>query len=300
MPSVLVSPGIGDIYWVLVKLKSLIEHENLKDVDVFTWEGVNPGRERSSGYIKRVPFVNYGGTYDEKPSPAFGRAYKGCESVVAPYDKFDYFMCPNGLLVNGHDWTRTFLADYETQWQFELTEVDEPDYKQEFGRYVVSHVSSEALYKQYWLDILTPKEIYKCFRGIADRLNAKIILTGMAWDDSINQQLSFLDTAYAQQNDVPEILHNKSKETDIDQFFALLKQSVGVIGFPSGATIKSVFFKKPTMMIWSRRCFAFSGFYSNLVNPEAEGSWYDWSIVEEDTSNAMVDKFVNLVLDNEI
>jgi len=293
---ILIAPGMGDIYWVFVKLKTMLEQQGIEKADVYLWEGAHPSRSgRSVDYVKRVPFVEYAGSYDEPPDQAFAECYQGLTTIIADYEQFDFFMCPNGVMRRGHDWLNAFLPEYEAQWQFELTSVEEPDYRSLYGDYIVSHISEESIYRRYWLDILTDETIYTMYRTISHRLGVKVVLTGREWDNGINNRLMFLDAAHSMANESDSIFVDLSGQTSIDQFFALIKQSKGVFGVPSGATIKSVYFKKPTFMVWSKRCFEKSGFYSSLVNPESHKKWYNWGVVEDTPPDQLAQSFCNLV-----
>lgn len=297
-PKILLASGIGDIYWVMVKMESFLKEHGLGKPLIYTWEGANPGKERSSGYIKRIPFVEYGGTHDEGVDDVFYIGYRDSEWKAENYKQYDFFICPNGVLREGHSLESHGMEKYETNWHFDLKPLNEPISYESLGRYVIAYLSEESLYKDYWLKPLTEDGIYRALRTISERLKCKVVLVGKHWDNGISTRMATIDTMYSWQNDCEECIVNMTNTTDIDHFFALIEQSLGMWGFPSGATIKSVYFKKPTYMIWSKHGFNSPGFYTHLVAPEAYKSYYDFGVVEEDDMETFVDGFINLVNEN--
>ena len=126
---ILVCPGIGDIYWVLVKLEAFLKERGIEKPKLFTWEGAHPERERSSGYIKRVPFVEYGGTYPGPTTKLFQKQYiygnewlfEDFKAQPNPAFQFDLVFIVNGLLRNGYSLECAGLGELETNGHLDLS-----------------------------------------------------------------------------------------------------------------------------------------------------------------------------------
>jgi len=303
---ILVCPGIGDIYWVLVKLEAFLKERGIEKPKLFTWEGAHPERERSSGYIKRVPFVEYGGTYPGPTTKLFQKQYiygnewlfEDFKAQPNPAFQFDLVFIVNGLLRNGYSLECAGLGEYETNWHFDLTPCEEEDYREILGGdYLIGYFSEEGMYQTHWLPQMPAEECYEVMKKINQITGLPFVLVGREWDLGITGKLMKLDS---QENGGIGCLKNLASETNIDQFFALMKQSKGMFGFPSGATIKSTFFKKPTFMMWSRY-FPEEGFYHHCVNPESFGDWYDYELVENygALKDDIVARFIDLLENQE-
>ena len=62
---ILTIPGIGDIHWVMLKLESWIAKNcpgEIPEVHVWNFDG----RPRSEDFVKRIPFVKFGGYFNTK------------------------------------------------------------------------------------------------------------------------------------------------------------------------------------------------------------------------------------------
>jgi len=284
---ILVLPGMGDIYWVMVKLESFIAQNKITDPVVYTWEIQPHKNNRSADYIKRIPFVTYGGPwYHDQNLPEFKAVYFGNTWLIPNFQEFDYLFSVNGVLRNGLDLNSCGLGALDTNWYFPLTESQEEIEAEKrymgMGDYVIGYFSDTEMYK-HWMKSLTTDDIFYILSQIYERTGCKIVMTGCEWDKGLTDELKARD----EKGFIEDIIG----ETSIDELFALMKHSKGMIGWCGGNTIKSVYLKVPTVILWSEY-FPREGFYKNSVPPDSIGDWHEYKVVEchsaEDIANTMV------------
>jgi len=291
--SILVLPGMGDIYWVLVKLESFIKKHQIENPVIYTWELQPHKNNRSADYIKRIPFVTYGGPwYHDQNLPEFKEIYFGTEWLIPNFQGFDYLFSVNGVLRNGYDLNSFGLDTLDTNWYFPLTEsqAENEAYEQyaSYGDYVVAYFTATEMY-QHWMRSLSPDDIYNIFKTIHVKTGCKILMTGCHWDKGLADKIRAKDT----EGFIQDIIG----DTTIDQLFALIKRAKGMIGWCGGNTIKSVYFKTPTVILWSKY-FPNEGFYKYSVPPDSIGNWHDIKVVERDSASDIADSMVSLILNN--
>lgn len=261
---ILVPPGIGDIYWVLVKLRGFLAANDIKGKPAI-WIDAPDDRRRSQEFVERIPWVDFGGYYDShnvKPSTmllaefhrrrgyadeirqeAYGR--DGRHAFRDVYG-FDWFLSFNGSINHGRDLDE-IEPTWPTNWDLGLRQtfaerVAARNANERFGRYVVAPFFGHGFYR-HWLRELRPDAICDMLRAVSEAAGARIVLTGASWDDApINRYLyergaDFIDSLVGQ--------------TTLEQFFGVVRGAAGVIGFPAGNTMMAAVFGRPTLIIWN-------------------------------------------------
>ena len=128
--TILVPPGIGDIYWVLVKLRGFCRAHGIATPEI--WIDAPDDKKRSAEFVERVPFVRFGSYHDasgmspaEAAQPMAG--WKRRKSRVNPvreeaylcdgrhafpdFEGFDWFLSFNGSINAGRS-----LDEIEPGW----------------------------------------------------------------------------------------------------------------------------------------------------------------------------------------
>jgi len=276
---------MGDIYWVFIKLQSLLKKNGIKHADIYTWEIQEHKFNRSKPYIERVPFVRYGGSkvISTQNNSCFNDIYFGNVWKKENFQEFDYVLSMNGILRNGYDLDSHKLDEYESNWYFSLTQSDEEDaarieYKK-LGDYIVAYFADDGMYSSTWLKHLPINKIHYILSRLYRDTGCKIILTGGKWDKSFSTRLANL----CQDIDIIDM----TGQTSMNQLFALIQESKGMIGWAGGNTIKSVYFKVPTVIIWSQY-FKNEGFYYNSVPPDSINKWHEIAVVEKDSPDEIL------------
>lgn len=285
--SILVLPGIGDIYWVLAKLQSFIEKEKigLPDVYISSWDG----RERSYDYLQRIPFVNAAGYKDWSVRPREFRESYALEgrSIFKDINGCDYYISYNGILRFGNS-----LEGPDTNWFFPMFEsLGERKYhekiKSKHGEYLVAYFSCHGMFKS-WLKEFPYHKIKQALKQISNESGKKIILIGSNWDRDGLSNLVKPDK---------EIIDLIGKTT-FEEALGLLRYSDGILGFPSGVTILGTYFKNKTMIIWND--YFEKRFWKTACSEESWGKWYFVKGTEGLSSKKLSEDFSDVLSDKPI
>ena len=283
---ILVLPGMGDILWVATFLQSFIATHDLGVPEVYVWD--LDGRKRSLEYVERIPFVKSAGYFEHPAShPAFGLSYhrRRHQSIHTDVLGHDYYLAVNAAL----RWGRSIpeAVPYDVDWYFPLVQTDAEaqwgeTYRRRHKDYIVAHFSEFGMF-EHWVRAWRAKGCAAFINRVQDRTGLPVLLTGSAWDRSLNEDLAKRTGAV-----------NLCGETDIDQFFGLLRNAKGCAGWCGGNTIQSTVLKVPTLIAWSDY-FPDPRFFKNACPPDAWENWYRAVNVDHVSPYAAADTFVELL-----
>jgi len=287
---ILVPPGVGDVYWSLIKIKSFCEKHGYGIPDVRI-SSQKVDRQRSIDYVKRCPFVNAAG-YEFHPKgkrpDEFREAYNlDGRNIFKKVSHCDYFIAFNGSMRFGKS-IDMLHPEYETDWMFPMFESLEerryaPKLKEEIGDFIVAYFVPHGMYSK-WLSDLSEADIKDMLVEIQQATGKKIILVGAKWDkNTFIEQFAELDGFI-----------NLIGKTSLPECFSLMRYADGVIGFPSGITIMATRFKTPTVMFWND--YFDKGFFHNSCPPQSYLNWYDYvNTKEEYADEKATDKLLHLM-----
>ena len=239
---ILVPPGIGDGYWVFVKLRGFLAARGITMPHV--WVHDQAPASRSAGFWSRVPFVRFSGSgclpkRDLRPR----RAYRPPGVVVQrSVLTWDYFLSFNGTLEHGLSLDAALPGP--TNWYESLMRPEHHDavvesYRTQFGRYVVCSFWEHGFYR-HWLAEFSEGRIVEALRLIAESGYTPVVM-GAAWDcGGIGSRIAAADSRFV----------NLVGQTDFDQMTALIEGSAGVLGFPAGNSLLGPYFRRPTVLLW--------------------------------------------------
>lgn len=259
MTNILVPAGIGDIYWVLVKLKAFCRREGILDKPAITVlsDYSTPGYLRSIPLVEMVPFVQVGELPTIPLDPVMPRPkyiqdiyeefYVKCGRTAYPgLYGYDYFICYNGI-INSGNWIET-CDDLECDWYLDLIISEEQEqFKNEcirkYGKYAVFYWTFNGNYIGYQLKQFSLDKVIKSVQQIVDKLHLTPVFIGAYWDLQYNDILEKL------MSEIPGAIVLVG-QTSLDQAFGLIRGSEIVIGYHSGITNMAVMFKKKTILLW--------------------------------------------------
>ena len=253
---ILLIPGIGDIHWVMLKMEAWIEQNcKGKKPEIWIWNFDN--RPRSADFVKRIPFVKFGGYFNkpiELDRVRFHKSYMtGQYSEIKNFHGFDAYICVNGALRVGRQMSQ-ILPKCKTNWDYEINlDGCESPIKE---KYIIFYFSDHGMFTQ-WVSAMPPEKIKQFAKSIKGH---RLILTGSSWDKPFNEGLS--DSG----------LENWCGDTSLDELLGLIKGASAFIGWCGGNTIISQHLNTPTLMLWSN--YFDKPFQTNWVKPEKIGSIY--------------------------
>ncbi len=289
-PTILVPPGVGDCYWPMVKMQSFLKSRDLGIPDIHICS-TKPELDRSIDYVRRIPFVNAAGylRVDNK-GPIWKEAYKqNGRTIFEDVYGVDYFLAYNGVTRFGRS-IDNVDPDLDTDWFFPMWQsLEERRYAQyinnQYGPYICVYVIPHGPYKR-WLNEFPLSETYSAIERICSFLKVKGILIGAKWDkDTLDTQLMAMDKG--------QHLINLVGKTTLPECFGLLRGAVGTVGYPSGITIMSTVFRKPTVMLWNR--YYHRNFHWYSCPPQARNNWYEAIDTSEANRPRVVRAFLNCV-----
>lgn len=268
----LMLPGMGDIYWVMVKMQSFMQKNNIESAEVDIWDFDD--RPRSIEYIDRIPFVQRGGYFKNKEyrDTVFRESYHdGPRSIFPNYKGYDYYFAVNGVLRVGHtlDDPALDIGQYQSDWYFPFfmsleEQATGERFRAEHGPFIMTHFSNLGMFR-HWERCLPPAQAYDILEHLHRLRGKRIVLTGKYWDSEYNQELMKLDRG--------RILIDMVDKTPLPDFLGLMRASDGMFGWCGGNTVKSTYFKRPTVMLWNDY-FPDERFFANCCPPDSLNQWY--------------------------
>ncbi len=293
---ILVPPGIGDIHWVLVKLQSFLRSKEITDIPDVYIASMDSKKDRSIEYLELFPFINAAGylkvarkeipwreAYNEPKGRTVFENVAGC----------DYFISFNGALRSPRTLDQ-ISPQYPCNYDLPMFESKEERLYGQMSKeicddYVVIYIVESQMYRQNWLEILTIETIHEITSKLVEDLGCSIVLVGSEWDKDGKTNRYLLDNLPG--GNVVDLVG----QTDIPQLFGLIKNSIGVIGFPSGLTIMSTYFKVPIYIFWSD--YFNTVFWEAACYPDPAGEFYKYGDVRTVTAQEVVDDFKSILPD---
>lgn len=242
---ILVPPGIGDGYWVFVKLRAFLEARRITMPEVYVHDAAPAGR--SAGFWCRVPFVRFAGSaaLSKRGQRYANRAYRPPGVAVQHnVEGFNYFLSFNGALEQGNSLDHA-MPGTSASWFEPLTrpahlDAAVADYRARFGRYVACAFWDHGFYRR-WLREFEESRIVAALQLVADA-GLTPVLMGASWDHGrIASRLAAADPRFV----------DLVGGTDFDQLTALLEGAEAVFGFPAGNSLLGPYFRRPTVLLWS-------------------------------------------------
>lgn len=269
MPKVLVAPGSGDIHWVMLKMESIIQqHFNGETPEIWVWSE-SRRTERSEGYIKRIPFVKWGGYYHASPMDVkVGQNVfvHGKPWISTPWRSFDMFVAFNAPLGWGEQ-LENMMPNCEINWDYELKlTFADLEYGRSFSNphdpYVVVSFFGHSFYGE-WLKHFTVADI----RGLLAEVSRthRVVLTGCEWDEKFMAKLwspGFFDV---------------TGKTSMGQLLGLMKYAKAFVGFAAGNGMLAQHLRCPTFMLWK----------PDQWSPKFATNWVDPKRIEDGTYHPM-------------
>jgi len=274
---ILVPPGIGDGYWVAVKLRGFLQARGIDLPEVYVHK---TGPARAAEFWQRVPFVRWGGFAEFANRRIIRQAYvEGTHPVQKNVGAFDFFLSFNGTLGKGRSLQEALPGPEE--WDLPLFRTKRHElastlYPQVYGDYIVTAFWDKSFYRK-WLAEFSEGQIVETLRLLQDQ-GLQVIVTGAEWDKGgIAERVAASDARF----------ESLIGETSFGALTGLLAGSKGVFGFPAGSTLLGPLFGAPTLLLWSERQFP-RPFWTNTVDPDARYLPVDVSRSPEEVASAFI------------
>lgn len=255
IPRIVVPGGIGDVYWVMVKLEAFCRREKIQEKPVVIiladdiWES---SQLRSAPFLEMIPFVTTGNPQTTPMDPVRPRpkylqnVYTKCgtspdQTIWPGFMGYEYFICYNGVINSGH-WLEA--DDLECNWYLPLTISKEQErFKtkcvKKYGDYVVFYFSN---FTEEMLTKFSVDKIIESIRHFINRSGLTPVFIGAEWDLGWKYLTEIMGA-------IPGVVNLVGK-TSLDQAFGVMRGAKLISGYHSGLTNLGIMFKKKTVLIW--------------------------------------------------
>lgn len=290
---ILFPPGIGDIYWSLVKLESFLKAKGETappDIYIGTRPDEFNSHNRAWPFLERFPFIKPTGkilNVDKIAPPFWTRILTQKETgVFKDVLGCKYFIVYNGPINAG----RSLLEvdpEFECNWNLNMLVSKEQrvatrKYQASYGQYIVYHFGTRGTYK-YWTDEFSVDQIIESIKSITEKTKAAPILAGGIWDredvglQKIIEEAGCIDLL---------------GKTSLEELYGLIQGAQMVTGFPSGLSMIAPSLGTKTLSLWST--LYPTNTWWNVVPPDTHLNSY-WAIGTKGLSKtAFVDEVVRI------
>lgn len=297
--SLLLPPGVGDVYWPLVKTQALLCREGIEPpVDVYAAapraKKYN-SEARSFPFLEMFPFLHSTGEVRFGRGPIWREAYlQPGRTVFRDVQGCDYFITWNGHLRAGRT-LEEIDPDLDCNWDLpRFISLKEEAYRnaslEGYGDYLVLYWSFLGTNRQI-LRHFTLEQIASMVGRIVELTGLRPILIGAAWDLDCPE----LERLYGMLPDNTVDLRGK---TDLEEVFGLMRGARAVLGMNSGITVMSAAFGVKTVMLVHDYLFSngvHRDFAWNTVPPSVRRRTYFAEYADETTPDGLVDRVLSLV-----
>ena len=299
---ILLPPGVGDVYWPLVKLQSFLKNKGIVppvDVAVAVPRAKKfDSHERAFPFLEMFPFLHSTNeALFNKRDPIWKEAYlEEGRSIFDDVLGCDYFLTWNGYLRAGKT-LEEVNPEYECNWDLpRFVSLNEENYRlnsiKKYGKYLVIYWvfagTGALILRQFSVD-----KIAACINEIVKKTGLTPILVGAIWDneDIELQKLRKL---------LPKNTIDLRAKTSLEEVFGLMRGAKAVIGANSGITIMSAVFGVKTIILYSDYFYTNSvhrDFAWNTFPPSTRGKTYFAEFADRTNSADFISRAVSVIND---
>lgn len=275
MTRILVPPGIGDIYWTMVKLPAFLKKHGLSnpELTVVSYPDARGGHLRGIPYLELFDSITNGIPNTVPNDPAlqtiWDEAYNGPgRSIIPDVMGYDYLMAYNGRVNSGG-----YIEDddLECDWHPKMSDATERGiawdaeyFKTQFGLYAVMFWPFYGTYESHLADFPL-SEITKSLVEFFDWSGITPVFIGSAWDKDLNPRVAELIYALPQSIDL-------TGNISLVGTLGLLRSAKIVLGYHAGITNLAAAYGTKTLLLWDDRYPASTSYA--VVPPDVRESTY--------------------------
>ncbi len=244
-------PGIGDLHWIMTKLESFKEKNNIQKIKAvmnLDWMTQHHYHTYSIDYLKLIPFIDSAESKEGAMPFEYTLAGGSGQPLFKDVDGCDYMIELNSGLEAGTK-LEDLLPEYDTNFDYPIERPPEAEefaagIKEAVGDKLVLLFAGSAEGNEIWArDLWTPGHWLELARSIYSSTKCKPVLVGAKYDKDYGCILSEIDH--------DKIIIDMSGGTSIAQLFALLRAADLVISFQCGVMMMAVQFRTPAAAFWA-------------------------------------------------
>ena len=285
---ILVPPGIGDVYWVLVKLKSFIEKNHLgtPEITIVSYPDAFNSHLRSIPFLEMFPWIQIGTPQSVTNAPGlepiWNGAYMGPGRSIFPYIMgYDYFIAYNGC-INSGGWIET-ADEYQCDWLPPM--IQSPVIRSVPGheKFMLCFFPFMGTYASHESDFPIP--------SIAESINRFVEASGY-FPIFMGGILEMMDPRRHELIERVQPSLDLAGHTSLRDVFGLMQGSQLLFGYHSGIPNIGVAMGKPSILLWDNRYPASTAYAG--APPSVRGTSYIAVSTRGLTVNAIIDKMETL------
>ncbi len=249
---ILVPPGIGDVYWVLVKLKSFLEKNGLSNPEltiVSYPDGLN-GHLRSIEFLEMVSWLTIGNPQFVPNDPAlqaiWDEAYNGPGRSIFPgVMGYDYFMAYNGV-INSGGYLET-CDEYVCDWDFPVPMPDSiglRDYNDKSKEFMLCFFPFIGTYESHENDFPIPLIAEAIKQFTAGSGLVPVFIGGKVEEVYNTKRYALIDAVGG---------IDLTGKTSFKEVLGMIQECSLIFGYHSGIPNLGAAFRKPTVLLWDTR-----------------------------------------------
>jgi len=244
-------PGIGDLHWIMAKLESFKEINNIQKIKVL----VNLGHQEdksfhdcSLDYLKLIPFVDSAESVIDKLPFEYSLAGGSGTSLFKNQGGCDYMIEFNSKLEQGAE-LKDILPEYEINFDYPI---NEPAESKEFAEKIKKKVGGKLALlftasvegNDVWAkELWTGRDWLELARKIYAETKCNPVIIGARWDESYyTERIKELDTE--------SVIYSVLGETSVAHLFALLRAASVLVAYQCGVVMMATKFRTPTAGFW--------------------------------------------------
>ena len=243
-------PGIGDLHWIMTKLESFKEKNNIEKIKVvmnLDWMTQNNRHTYSLDYLKLIPFIDSAESKAGVMPFEYALAGGSGTPLLKNLDGCDYLIEFNSMLEAGMK-LEDILPEYDTNFDYPIIRHPGPDewaehIKQSVGGKLAVIFTASTLGNDIWAHKLwIPRDWMELAKKIYNETKCKLVLVGGEWDKDYARRLC--------QFDHDKIIYNIVGQSSVNQLFALLRIANVVVAYQCGVMMMAIHFRTPAAAFW--------------------------------------------------
>jgi len=243
-------PGIGDMHWIMAKLESFKEKNNIKKIRVRTNLGESTSfnmHDCSLEYLELLPFVDAAESVEGSLPFEYAIAGGSGTPLFRNHGGCDYMIEFNSLLEQGVK-LKDILPEYDTNFDYPIIE---PSHATVFAEEIKKNAGGRLALlftgpwdgNQVWVkDLWTPADWLELARRIHAETRCRPVLIGARWDREYAEKLLGIDRE--------KIIYDLIGQTSVAELFALIRAANILVAYQCGVVMMATKFRTPVAGFW--------------------------------------------------
>jgi len=243
-------PGIGDLHWIMAKLESFKEKNNIERVKVH----MNLGKQENKNFhdcslefLELIPFIDSAESVLEEIPFEYALVGGSGTPLFINHGGCDYMLEFNSYLEKGIR-LKDILPEYEVNFDYPILEPRDAKMfaneakKNAGGKLALVFTASEEANDNWVKDFWTPGDWMEVARRIHKETKCRPVLIGARWDKSYTDRIIKLDRE--------GIIYDLVGKTSVTNLLALIREASVLIAFQCGVVMMATKFRTPVAGFW--------------------------------------------------